>query len=65
VVGFRLLLLSVCQRRSGPEPVAADESIPGIIADAAEETGRPRSDFDVQEIRRKRCEQLKRFLFAK
>ena len=44
------------------EPIAIGYSIPGIIADAAEKTGRPRTDFEVQEISRERYERLKRFL---
>jgi prephenate dehydratase len=38
------------------------ESIPAIIADAAAKTGRPRTDFEVEEISRKRYEKLKQFL---
>jgi acetolactate synthase I/II/III large subunit len=44
------------------EPIMTGESIPAIIANAAEKTGRPRSDFEVEEISRERHEKLKRFL---
>ena len=44
------------------EPITTGESIPAIIAGAAAKTGRPRSDFEVEEISRKRYEKLKRFL---
>ena len=44
------------------EPIATGYSIPGILAGASEKTGRPRSDFEVQEISKERYEKLKRFL---
>jgi hypothetical protein len=44
------------------EPLAASESIPEALATAANKTGRPRSDFEVQEISKERFEKLKRFL---
>lgn len=44
------------------EPLATGESIPAIIADAAQKTGRPRADFEVEEISRERYEKLKVFL---
>jgi len=44
------------------EPITTGESIPAVIADAAAKTGRPRSDFEVEEISRKRYEKLKQFL---
>jgi hypothetical protein len=44
------------------EPITTGESIPAIIADAAAKTGRPRTDFEVEEISRKRYEKLKQFL---
>ena len=44
------------------EPLATGESIPAIIADAAAKTGRPRTDFEVQEISKERYEKLKQFL---
>jgi hypothetical protein len=45
------------------EPITTGESIPAIIAKAAEKTGRPRGDFEVEEISRERHEKLKQFLF--
>jgi hypothetical protein len=45
------------------EPITTGESIPAIIAKAAEKTGRPRGDFQVEEISRERHEKLKQFLF--
>jgi hypothetical protein len=45
------------------EPITTGESIPAIIAKAAEKTGRSRSDFEVEEISRERHEKLKQFLF--
>lgn len=45
------------------EPITTGESIPAIIAKAAEKTGRPRGDFEVEEISRERHERLKQFLF--
>ena len=44
------------------EPITTGESIPAIIANAAEKTGRPRDDFEVEEISRERHEKLKQFL---
>jgi hypothetical protein len=44
------------------EPITTGESIPAIIADAAAKTGRPRSDFEVEETSRNRYEKLKQFL---
>lgn len=44
------------------EPLATGESIPAIIADAAAKTGRPRIDFEVQEITRERYDVLRNFL---
>ena len=44
------------------EPITTGESIPAIIANAAEKTGRPRGDFEVEEISRERHEKLKQFL---
>jgi hypothetical protein len=45
------------------EPITTGESIPAIIAKAAEKTGRPRGEFEVEEISRERHEKLKQFLF--
>ena len=45
------------------EPITTGESIPAIIAKAAEKTGRPRGDFEVEEISRERHEKLEQFLF--
>ena len=44
------------------EPITTGESIPAIIAKAAEKTGRFRGDFEVEEISRERHENLKQFL---
>ena len=44
------------------EPITTGESIPAIIANAAVKTGRPRTDFEVEEISHKRYEKLKQFL---
>jgi hypothetical protein len=44
------------------EPITTGESIPPIIAKAAEKTGRSRGDFEVEEISRERHEKLKQFL---
>ena len=41
------------------EPLSTGESIPRIIADAAAKTGRPRTDFEVEEISRDRYEKLR------
>jgi hypothetical protein len=45
------------------EPITTGDSIPAIIAKAAEKTGRPRADFEVEQISRERHEKLKQFLF--
>jgi hypothetical protein len=45
------------------EPITTGESIPAIIAKAAEKTGRSRSDFEVEEISPEQHEKLKQFLF--
>jgi hypothetical protein len=44
------------------EPITTGESIPAIIANAVAKTGRPRTDFEVEEISRKRHEKLNQFL---
>jgi hypothetical protein len=44
------------------EPITTGESIPAIIAHAAEKTGRSRGDFEIEEISRERHEKLKQFL---
>jgi hypothetical protein len=44
------------------EPIATGYSIPDILADASEKTGRPRSEFEVHEISKGRYEKLKKFL---
>jgi hypothetical protein len=44
------------------EPITIGYSIPRILADASEKIGRPRSDFEVQEITKERYEKLKKFL---
>ena len=44
------------------EPIAIGYSIPRILADTSEKTGRPRSDFEVQEISKERYEKLQKFL---
>jgi len=49
--------------KAAKEPITTGESIPAIIAKAAEKTGRSRGDFEVEEISRKRHEKLKQFLF--
>jgi hypothetical protein len=55
------VLISKTIRRK--KPITTGESIPAIIAKAAEKTGRPRVDFEVEEISRERHEKLKQFLF--
>jgi hypothetical protein len=44
------------------EPIAVGYSVGGTIADAAEKTGRTRSDFEVLEISRGRFEKLREFV---
>lgn len=44
------------------EPLATGESIPRIVDDAAAKTGRPRTDFEVEEISRGRFEKLREFV---
>ena len=44
------------------EPITIGYSIPRILADASERTGRARSDFEVQRISKERYEKLKKFL---
>jgi hypothetical protein len=44
------------------EPLSAGLSIPAILADASRKTGRPKSDFTIEEISKERYEKLKRFL---
>jgi hypothetical protein len=44
------------------EPLAAGPSIPAILADASGKTGRPKSDFTIEEISKERYETLKPFL---
>jgi hypothetical protein len=44
------------------EPLGVRESTVRAIADAAAKTGRPRWDFEVQEISKERFEKLKEFL---
>jgi hypothetical protein len=44
------------------EPVTTGYSIPGIIASAAEKTGRDRKDFEVEQITAEQYRVLKQFL---
>jgi hypothetical protein len=44
------------------EPLGVSESTQRAIADASAKTGRPRTDFEVQEITKERFEKLKSFL---
>jgi hypothetical protein len=41
------------------EPVATNDSAPGVLADAAHKTGRAKADFELREICRKEYERLK------
>lgn len=44
------------------EPISVGTSVPGIIAHAAQKTGRARGDFEVEEITEEQFEILKHFL---
>jgi hypothetical protein len=44
------------------EPVTTGYSIPGIIASAAEKTGRDRKEFEVEQITAEQYRVLKQFL---
>jgi hypothetical protein len=44
------------------EPLSAGPSIPAILANASGKTGRPKSDFTIEEITKERYEKLKPFL---
>jgi hypothetical protein len=62
VPDFDRFYCSYIKGDAAKEPITTGESIPAIIADAAVKTGRPRTDFEVEEIGRKRYEKLKQFL---
>jgi hypothetical protein len=42
------------------EPIAASDSAPGALAEAAHRTGRGKADFELREISREEYERLKR-----
>jgi len=44
------------------EPIAASYSAPGVLAEAAHKTGRPKSDFELREISQEEYERLKSLL---
>jgi hypothetical protein len=60
---FERLYFAYTNGDAAKEPITTGESIPAIIAKAAEKTGRTRGDFEVEEISRERHEKLKQFLF--
>jgi hypothetical protein len=62
VPDFDRFYCSYIKGDAAKEPITTGESIPAIIADAAAKTGRPRTDFEVEEISRKTYEKLKQFL---
>jgi len=41
------------------EPIAANYSAPGVLAEAAHKTGRAKADFELREISREEYERLK------
>jgi hypothetical protein len=56
------LYLVYLKNDAAKEPLSAGPSIPAILADASGKTGRPKSDFTIEEISKERYETLKRFL---
>jgi hypothetical protein len=44
------------------EPVAASDSAPGVLAEAAQKTGRAKADFELREISREEYDRLKAIL---
>lgn len=59
---FEHYYLEYSKHDPAKEPLATGESIPAIMAQASAKTGRPRDDFEVQEIPKERYEKLKQFL---
>jgi hypothetical protein len=44
------------------EPIAASYSAPGVLAEAAHQTGRAKADFELREISREEYEKIKSLL---
>jgi hypothetical protein len=44
------------------EPIAASYSAPGVLAEAAHKSGRPKADFELREIDRNEYELLSRLV---
>jgi hypothetical protein len=59
---FDYYFVSYLKDDPAKEPITAGPSIPRIISDASTKTGRPRQDFEVQEISKERYEKHKKFL---
>jgi hypothetical protein len=59
---FEYYCVSYLKGDLAKEPITTGFSIPGVLADAAEKTGRPKGDFEVVEIAKDRYEKLTQFL---
>lgn len=44
------------------EPIATSYSSPGVLAEAAQKTGRAKADFELREISKEEYERLKKLL---
>jgi hypothetical protein len=62
ILHFDRYYLVYSRRDAAKEPLAAGESIPALIGEAARKTGRPREDFEVEEISKERFDKLTKFL---
>jgi hypothetical protein len=59
---FEYYYVAYLKGDSAKEPITTGFSIPRILADAAEKTGRPKDDFEVVQIAKDRYEKLRQFL---
>lgn len=64
IPSFDLYYVAYLRDDPAREPIAVEQSTARLLADASEKLGRPKSDFEIQEIREKRYQALKRFLAA-
>jgi hypothetical protein len=59
---FDLYYVAYLKDDPAKEPVAASNSAPGVLADAAHKTGRAKADFELREISREEYERFKSLL---
>jgi hypothetical protein len=59
---FDLYYVAYLKDDPAKEPMAASDSAPGVLAEAAHKTGRAKADFELREISREEYERLRSLL---